>query len=105
MLMAEEEEEPVAQMQTKKIQLAHLPLITEACGKTKPYGCVPAPNISLLCPSATPGYAVTFRRRKSPGNSDRSSHSPAATAAAHVTVIIPSRSRSAPRLPFPDSDE
>ena len=46
---------------------------------------MPASEISLLSPCATTGYTAPLRRRKSPGNSERSSHNPAATAAAHVT--------------------
>src|SRR2546430_14942031 len=48
-----------------------------------PYGSIPALNSSAWA-SATRGYGVALRRRKSPGNFDRVSHNPAATAAPHV---------------------
>ena len=62
------------------------------------YGCVPAPMISLLSPSATAGYAV-LRRRRSLGSCERSSHRPTTVAAAQVTEMSPSCSRSLTRLP------
>src|SRR5579864_7750859 len=46
---------------------------------------LPAPRISLLSPCATAGYTAPLRRRRSRGNSERSTHNPAATAAAQVT--------------------
>ena len=43
----------------------------------------------MLCPCATTGYTAPFRRRKSPGNSERNSHNPDATAAPHVIDTSP----------------
>src|SRR5882757_1242993 len=64
-------------------------------GSDLPYGSRPAPKISLLSPCATDGCTAVLRRRKSPGNSERRSHNPAATAAAHVSETSPSCDRSA----------
>ena len=67
------------------------------------YGSLPAPIISAPSRCATAGYACRFLRRRSPGNCDRVSHNPAATAAAHVIEIRASRNKSAVRLPCPVS--
>src|SRR5579864_7508912 len=82
-------------------ELSHLSVVLR--GDFSDHGSLPAPSISLLSPCATDGYAAAFRRRKSRGNSERSSHKPAATAAAHVTDTSPSCIRSAQRVPCPEA--
>jgi len=65
------------------------------------YGSVPASIISFPSTCATAGYAVTFRLRRSLGNCDFSSHKPSSVAAAQVSEINASCSRSVTRLPWP----